>query len=295
MGQVRGESRAGLRLRADLPSTRQVDRLGWAAGVAVESFGLRIGLRTSAPEAIALAAGRLPPGRPLAAGRVDLLYSLALGGPGPRPGMRHSHRLYCGEARIARSLDLEKVLDTLESHARLLVAARSRRGVFLHAGAVAWRGRALVLPGGSRSGKTTLVAELVRAGAAYLSDEFAVIRGDRVEPYPKPLSVRDPHEEDRQRPVGVSALGGWQQRRPVPVGLVVLAEFERGAAWRVQALPPGRAMLLLLKHAVPARIAPRETLAALEGLVRSAPVVRVKRGSAREAARRILVWMERTA
>jgi hypothetical protein len=283
------------RLKPGLPSTRQVDRLGWAAGAAVESFGVRIGLRTSVPEVIATAAGRLPPGRALSAGRVDLLYSLVLGGPGPRPGMRRSHRLYCGEARIARSLDLESVLDTLESHARLLVAARSRRGVFLHAGAVAWRGRAIVLPGASRSGKTTLVAELVKAGAAYLSDEFAVIRGGRVVPYPKPLSVRDPHEGGRQRPVGLSALGGRQQRRPIPVGLVVLTEFERGAAGRARSLPRGRALLSLLSHAVAARIAPQEVLAALESVVRSAPVVRVKRGDARAAARQILGWMERTA
>jgi len=295
MGHVPEGSRELPRLRAGLPSTRQVDRLGWAAGVAVESFGLRLGLRTSVPEAIAAAAGRLPPGRPLTTGRVDLLYSLALGGPGPRPGMRRSHRLYCGEVRIAMSLDLEAVLDTLESHARLHVAARSRRGVFLHAGAVAWRGRAIVLPGASRSGKTTLVAELVKAGAAYLSDEFAVIRGGRVVPYPKALSVRDPHARDRQRPVGVSALGGWQQRRPIPVGLVVLTRFERGAAGRVRRLPRGRALLSLLSHAVAARITPQEVLGALEGLVRSAPVVRVKRGDARSAARRILGWMERMA
>jgi len=165
------------RLKLGLPSTRQLDRLGWAAGAAVESFGLCIGLRTSAPGAIAAARRRLPPGRPLSGGRVDLLYSLAVGGAGPRPGMRRSHRLYCGAMCIARDIDLASVLDALESHARLLVAARSRRGVFLHAGAVAWRGRAIVLPGASGSGKTTLVAELVRAGAASLSDEFAVIRG----------------------------------------------------------------------------------------------------------------------
>jgi hypothetical protein len=278
-----------------LPSSRQVDRLGWASGVAVESFGLRVGVRTSTVEALALATGRLPPGRPLAAGRVDLLYSLALGGPGPRPGMRRSHRLYCGDVRIARSLDLQAVLDTLESHARLLVAARSRRGVFLHAGAVAWRGRAIVLPGASRTGKTTLVAELVKAGAAYLSDEFAVIRGRRVVPYPKPLSVRDPYARDRQEPVDVSGLGGWQQRRPVPVGLVVLTRFERKAAGRARRLPRGRALLSLLSHAVAVRIAPQEVLGALEALVRSAPVVRVKRGDARAAARRILAWMERVA
>jgi hypothetical protein len=209
--------------------------------------------------------------------------------------MRRSHRLYYGDLRIASNLDLDPVLDTLESHARLRVAARSRRGVFLHAGAVAWRGRGIVLPGASRSGKTTLVAELVRAGAGYLSDEFAVIRGDRVVPYPKPLSVRTAGGGGQQRPVAASALGGWHQRRALPVGLVVLSTFEQGAAGRARRLPRGRALLSLLSHAVAARIAPQEVLAALEGLVRSAPVVRVKRGEAREAARRILGWMERTA
>jgi hypothetical protein len=282
------------RLKLGLPSTQQVDRLGWAKGAAVESFGVRIGLRTSVQEAIATAARRLPPGRALPAGRVDLLYSLAVGGHGPRPGMRRSHRLYCGATRIARSLDLESVLDSLESHARLLVAARSRRGVFLHAGAVAWRGRAIVLPGASGSGKTTLVAELVRAGAGYLSDEFAVIRGHRVVPYPKALSVRDPHERGRQKPLSVSSLGGWQEQKAIPIGLVVLTGFKRGASWRMRALPPGRALQSLLSHAVQARIAPGEVLATLEALVRVVLVVRGARGEAREAARRLLAWIERT-
>jgi hypothetical protein len=295
MQTTRRVSPSDLRLRAGLPPARQVDRLEWAAGLAVESFGLRIGLRTSVPEALEPAAGRLPPGRPLPAGRVDLLYSLVLGGPGPRPGMRRSHRLYCGDTRIASSLDLDPLLDTLESHARLHVAARSRRGVFLHAGAVAWRDRAIVLPGASRSGKTTLVAELVKAGAGYLSDEFAVIRGDRVVPYPKPLSVRDPGRGGRQRPLTASALGGWHERRSLPVGLVVLATFEPGAAGRARRLRRGRALLSLLSHAVAARIAPQEVLAALEGLVRSAPVVRVRRGDARAEARRILRRVERAA
>ena len=295
MRATRGRWRSSLKLKAGLPGTPQVDRLGWAAGVAIESFGVRIGLRTSTRRALVSAAARLPPGRPLPTGRVDVLYSLLLGGPGSRPGMRRSHRLYCGDLPVAYSLDRQAVLDSLESHSRLVAAAHSRRGVFLHAGAVAWHGRALVLPGASRSGKTTLVAELVKAGAAYLSDEFAVIRGDRVVPYPKPLSVRDPNLADRQAPVGVVSLGGSQQSRPVPVGLVVLTRFEEDAGGRARRLPPGRALLSLLSHAPAARIAPKSVLSALEGLVRAAPVVRVKRGDARAAARRILGWMERPA
>ena len=42
----------------------KIDRLGWAAGTAVASFGLRVGLRTSVPEALDAAAGRLPPEHP---------------------------------------------------------------------------------------------------------------------------------------------------------------------------------------------------------------------------------------
>ena len=46
----------------------------------------------------------------------------------------------------------------------------------LHAAAVAWQGRAIVIPGHSHAGKSTLTAALLRAGAGYLSD---VIRGAR--------------------------------------------------------------------------------------------------------------------
>ncbi len=286
--------RPRLQVRAGLPPTPQVDRLRWAGGVAVESFGLRVGLRVSAPEALVRAAERLPPGRPLSTGRVDLLYSLVAGGPGPRPGMRRSHRLYCGDMRLASNLDLDPVLDALESHARLHVAARSRRGVFLHGEAVAWRGRAIVLPGARRSGNTALVAELVKAGAGRLSDEFAVIRGGRVVPYRKPPSG-DPGRGSRPRPVAVAAPGRWHQRDALPAGLVVLTTFERRAAGPTRPLTRGRALLSLLSHAVAARTAPDEVLSALEGLVRAAPVVLLKREDAPATARRILAWMERRA
>jgi hypothetical protein len=209
--------------------------------------------------------------------------------------MRRSHRLYCGDVRVAQDLDLEPVLDALESHARLRVAVRSRRGVFLRAGAVAWRGRAIVLAGASRSRKTTLVAELVRAGAAYLSDDWAVVRGDRVVPYPGPPSGRDPRPLAGRAPARVPPPGGALHHRAIPVGLVVLARFERGAAVRAHRLPRGRALLALLSHAVAARIAPDEVLSTLEGLVRAAPVLRVDRGDARATARRILGWMSRRA
>ena len=79
-------------------------------------------------------------------------------------------------------------LAALEAALRAHVALQSPDRIFVHAGVVAVRGRAIVLPGTSYCGKTTLVAALVRAGATYFSDEFAVLdeRG-AVHPYPKPL------------------------------------------------------------------------------------------------------------
>jgi hypothetical protein len=85
--------------------------------------------------------------------------------------------------------DDSRLLDAFESLVRMEVSANARRWVFLHAAAVGWRGRAIILPAVSRGGKSRLVEALVRAGATYYSDEFAPIdsRG-RVHPSSAPIS-----------------------------------------------------------------------------------------------------------
>jgi hypothetical protein len=108
----------------------------------------------------------------------------------------------------------------LESEIRQWVAKTAKKRTFVHAGVVNWHKRAIVIPGRSRSGKTTFVAELVKAGASYLSDEFAVLdsRG-RVHPFAKPLSIGasgcDRHARSqraeklgRARP-GLRPCGSW--------------------------------------------------------------------------------------
>src|SRR5260221_5508655 len=170
----------------------KVDRLGWAAGLSFVSYGRSIGVRVSSPEILARVERLLPPGwtrspSPI----VKRLYSLFVGGDGPRPGVRRLHLAYANTLRIARTANLDLALEALESDLRLYVAERARRRVFVHAGVVGWRGRAIVIPGRSFSGKSSLTAELVRAGATYYSDEYAVFdsRG-RVHPFAKPLEIR---------------------------------------------------------------------------------------------------------
>ena len=90
-----------------------------------------------------------------------------MGRAGKRKGVRPFHIGYRNVARLARSLKLEAVLQAIESDLQLYVAENARRRVFIHAGVVAWKGKAILIPGRSFTGKTTLVAELVKAGASY--------------------------------------------------------------------------------------------------------------------------------
>lgn len=62
--------------------------------------------------------------------------------------------------------------------------------VHVHAAVASRGGRAVVLPGRSGAGKTTLVAALALAGWAYLSDEVAAVgAGATLAPYPRPLAL----------------------------------------------------------------------------------------------------------
>ena len=134
--------------------------------MAFTTYGLRIGVRTNTPAILDRLPAVLPPGwRREDAPEVDRLYSLVVGGAGPRPSVRRYHILYADAGRLARSMDLDDVFARLEDDLRIYVADRARRRLFVHAGVVRWRSRAIVIPGASLSGKSCLVAALVRAGA----------------------------------------------------------------------------------------------------------------------------------
>lgn len=138
----------------------KLDRLDWAGGISFTAYGVHLGIRVSRAEALAQLQVHLPPGwKPAASPVVERLYSLIVGGPGPRPGMHRFHLLYGDTVQLARMRALDPALEALESDLHLYVAERARRRFFVHAGVVGWRGRAIVIPGRSFSGKTSLVAE----------------------------------------------------------------------------------------------------------------------------------------
>src|SRR5437588_12240232 len=102
---------------------QKIDRLGWAAGLSFRSYGVRMGVRVTAPGVLDRVVERLPASwTPSPSPVVDLLYSLVVGGPSRVAHVRRYNLLYSGTEVVARHLDLEPVLDYLEFILRFHVA-----------------------------------------------------------------------------------------------------------------------------------------------------------------------------
>ena len=195
--------------------------------------------------------------------------------------------LRCNGETLHSAMDSASIADLFENHAKIALALRAPHHVFVHAGVVAWRGGAIVVPGRSRAGKTTLVEALVRAGAEYYSDEFAVLdeRG-RVHPYAIPLSIR---EERGRAATPVDALGGRAGTIPIAVAHIVVTEYREGSRWRPRAVSPAQAMLALMDNTVAARErTPDRTMPVLRRAVEGARTVRSRRGDAHAMAKALL-------
>jgi hypothetical protein len=192
-------------------------------------------------------------------------------------------------SRIERSRDLEYLLDRLEADLHLYVAERATRRIFVHAGVVGWNDKAIVLPGRTFTGKSTLVSELLRLGATYYSDEYAVLdHKGRVHPFPRPLSIRGDDRSARPVRRTPEEFGAEVGRKPLPVGLVAFSHFKAGARWRPRSLSAGQGVMALLENTVPARRRPGASLATLRLAVAGGRVLKGARGEARDMARSLL-------
>ncbi len=268
---------------------RVVDRHGWAEGMTIESFGRHVGFRTDRPRTLELLLDRFPPGwRPSEERAVRRLYSLRVAPEGRRARRRY-HVLYMNARRIEKSSDLDYILGRLEADLQLYIAERAVRRVFVHAGVVAFGDRAVILPGSTMTGKTTLVEALLRAGGTYYSDEYAVFsEAGRVYPFAKPLSVRTRGVYEAPEPRMPQTHGWPVGEKPVRPGLVVLTRYAEGVRFRPRRVSPGRAVLAMLEHTVPARRRPRASLTTLQRVVARVPVWQGRRGDADEAVETVL-------
>jgi hypothetical protein len=266
----------------------KIDRLGWATGITGYAYGLRIGIRVSTPEVLDEVQARLPIGwEPGCSPIVDHLYSLKVGGVGARAGARNFHLLYAGLTQLARTLELQHALDALESDLHMHVANFARNRVFIHAGAVGWRGKAILIPGRCLSGKSTLVTALLRAGANFYSDEFAVLDGNgALHPFPRRLSLRRPSGPPR-RPTA-EELGAKVGVTPLPVAMVVLTQYQADARWQPRRVSAGQAALEVMQSTMPTIHDPEVALSMMHKVIPGALCLKGPRGDANQTARDLL-------
>jgi hypothetical protein len=267
----------------------KIDRLGWADGLSFISYGVRVGLRVNDSAILDQIAARLPVGSRLSSVRVvDHLYSLAGFTNSGNAKVRRFNLGYWNLVRFARSRSFEDLLNQFESHVQMTVAEYAPRRVFVHAGVVGWKGTAIVIPGLSYSGKTSLVAELIRAGATYYSDEYAVLdeRG-RVHPYPRPLGIRST-EAALAAKVEAKEMGAEVGTKPLRAGLIISTSFKEGARWRPRELTRGKGVLEMLSNTVSARTQPELALNVLPKALEAAKILKGVRGEARDIVDSIL-------
>lgn len=253
-------------------------------------YGVHIGLRAAGVDGLDALKGWLPRAvKPSAARVVQGLYSFILGGEGPRTGVKRFHVLYRDAQRLARSMDLDEIRRAFDRDLSMFIGEAASRHVFVHAGVVGFKSGAVVVPGRSFSGKTTLIQALVAQGGVYYSDEYAVLNArGRVFPWAEPLSIRSDGSRKRAQSHSPDSLGAVVGRISLPVRLVVLTSFEKGRQFRPRRVTPGGGTLGLLEHTLPARKRPRAALLALTSAVSGAQVIRGVRGEARDAARAIV-------
>ena len=249
------------------------------------AYGMRIGLRVNCR---ALFDTNLPFGwravedhKPDAP--VAIRYDLVTGASG-----RESYRVCAGMDLVAEARRLTDAEEALAAHAERFVAERTPDHLFVHAGVVGWEGRAIVMPGSSFAGKTTLVQAWLEAGATYYSDEFAVLdRGGRVHPFARPLAIRDASTGLTHR-VPVAELGAETGTTPLPIGLVLATSYRAGAQWRPRRLTAAPALLALMRHTVAARGNPAHSMPILKQAVSSGIAVAGRRGEARPLVTAVL-------
>jgi hypothetical protein len=184
----------------------------------------------------------------------------------------------------------ETVMELFVRLLRLKVSEYAQGWVFVHAGAVAWKGRGIIIPANSGKGKTTLVAELAKLGAEYYSDEYAVFDAEgNLHPFARELSIKGNGRVYREKDgTPIEALGGFAGEDAVPVGLALLLGYDEKAGWDVERLTVGNGVMETIPHTIPFQQNANFSLNVLKNALSRAIILRGSRGDAAETARKIL-------
>lgn len=262
------------------------DQATWVARGRYAAFGVSWAVQADDVSAFHLLLDRLPPGAsPTGSRSVTRTYAFRTVPPTLYES-DVSYLLTVDGRPLVRSTEPGDIADAFEDDLKWLVAERSPRKVFLRAGVVGWRDRAIVIAGGPQAGKSTLVRALVGCGASYFSEEYAVLDGNVVEPYPARLPSCMPSGSSVS--YLLDEMTDARPLKPLPVGIVLFAPYQPGAVFKPKMVSRGKFLLSMFKHAVAAQRNPEQVLRALETVSRRCNALEGVRGDAQAAASYLL-------
>ncbi|HEV7700665.1 MAG TPA: hypothetical protein VGO43_10595 [Pyrinomonadaceae bacterium] len=188
------------------------------------------------------------------------------------------------------------LLSFFNSMVRVSVAEAAHKYVFLHAGVVGWRGKAIVLPANSFKGKSTLVKALVEMGAEYYSDDFAILdRTGAVHPFARPISLRAADSDFTPYEVTVAEIGGRIGVAPLPLGMLFLTSYAARARWNPRILSNGEGILATLPFAIAIKKRPELCLRVLKLATDRAIIASSSRGDVNGCAKKLLDFFDKHA
>ncbi len=182
------------------------------------------------------------------------------------------------------------------------VVANAGSHLLLHAAAGVTEGAALVLSGAEGSGKSTLVAALVRAGLGYVTDEIVAVDPDTgtIHPYAKPIVLEhgswplfedlgppepSPNGDRDQWLLAPHRLGRVAiATEPSMPRVLVFPRFEPGAGCDVARVDRAEAVIALCKQSFNFRSRSPGALDVVARLVRGCACYSLRYHDARDAA-----------
>ena len=245
----------------------RVDRLGWADGFVFDAFGLRVGLRvhdaTDLPAAQRVIAELDWP--VLEEPTADVIFSLRMGKPGSRRGVKNYHLLYAGGGQIQRTLETTQAWNFFTETLHHYVTTSSQKYVFLAGSMAVYQGRGILLPG-FNGGADHILEALQALGATAFSQRFIIVCDDgAVAAYPKPSMDK------------------------LPVAIIAFTERrEKVNVVRARVLTTGEASLQLFPHVINTRANPQKALSALAKLGAGATSVYCRHACEKKAVQALL-------
>jgi hypothetical protein len=257
----------------------------------IESYGVKIGITSNTAEGIDAAQKAISENLPNCFREInetDAQHHFLL----VRNRSRKDSLYKNGEKSLSRT-SRDRLIDYLGSEIRRTVAEFAVGRVFVHAGVVSWKGKTIMIPGESFSGKTTLTASLVKLGALYYSDEYAVLDEDGyVHPFPKTLSVRGEIDDYTQVEYAVEELGGTAATEKSLVSIVLITEYKPNGKWHPKVLGSGNGILEMIKHTVSIRQNPDLALRVLNKVASGSVILKSRRSDISVFTGQIIKFVE---